>query len=145
MSDVPISVLRNKYEAAKAKKWVYWLALKKPQVCGDERLLWLFFWLYVYKMKIKDLTVENLRRTYSPETLSRRLREIREDEARSLQAEGMSVEHSKVRPWNRFAPLPETWEKKCKQRIVIRDYYSDRKDAQTGLGAFLDGSLEGSL
>lgn len=109
MSDVPIAVLREHFEEGKVKDVVAGVCERYPSCRGDYRLLLWRVWR-AYGLRIDFKTFEQIRSAPSPETVSRRFRELKEEEP------------------EKYAASFETECKRSKNEKVFRSYYGRKNN-----------------
>lgn len=80
MSDVAKVVLEERLRNSRVKDLVSDLCLRRPCVRGDYRLLQYYFLRDYCGIRISLATFDDLRRAPSPETISRRFRELCNEE-----------------------------------------------------------------
>ena len=108
MSDVPIEVLRKRQKNPRVKDNVAMLCTAYPTCKGDYRLLTYRYWRECCGITINLKQFDQLRHAPSPETITRRYRELRQELP------------------EKYTPSKGTTEKRAKRNSIMHDYYTPR-------------------
>jgi hypothetical protein len=116
VSDVPVAVLEKRQNDDTIKKCIVDLVERRPCVKGDYRLLNYYFLKDYCNIRMSFKDFETLRHSPSPETISRRMRELKEKDPM------------------KYGASEETEIKRFKRFKVMRDHYGSKH-----LNDFMEG------